>query len=124
MLKVLSYSCRFQNVLASHSLPAAVTRSCTESTSPLLRALNSFRSSNYPKPYIFRAFCSDSSSSDGSDSSSSDGGAAVKAAVGEVEDADAISPNAILPTVFRPDECFTVLSLSVSPHFQFLNYAN
>lgn len=124
MLKVLSYSCRFQNVLAPHSLPAAVTRSCTESTSPLLRALNSFRSSNYPKPYIFRAFCSDSSSSDGSDSSSSDGGAAVKAAVGEVEDADAISPNAILPTVFRPDECFTVLSLSVSPHFQFLNYAN
>ncbi|XP_021772411.1 lon protease homolog 1, mitochondrial-like [Chenopodium quinoa] len=115
MLKVLSYSSRFQNVLASHSRSPTIARSCAESTTPLLRVLNSLRSSNYPKPFVFRAhFCSDSSSSDGSDSVG-DAGVAAKAAAAEAEDADSVSPNAILPSVFRPDECFTVLALPL-PH--------
>ncbi|XP_021734461.1 lon protease homolog 1, mitochondrial-like [Chenopodium quinoa] len=115
MLKVLSYSSRFQNVLASHSRSPTIARTCAESTTPLLRVIDSLRSSNYPKPFVFRAhFCSDSSSSDGSDSVG-DAGVAAKAAAAEAEDADSVSPNAILPSVFRPDECFTVLALPL-PH--------
>lgn len=39
----------------------------------------------------------------------------AKAAAGDAEDVDSKSPSAILPTVFRPDECFTVLALPL-PH--------
>lgn len=111
MLKVLSYSCRFQNVLASHSRASAITRNSTESTTPLLRVLNSLRGSNHFNSCVYRRafFCSDSSSSDGSDSVV-DGGPVAKSATGEAEDADSKSSNSILPSVFRPEECFTVLS--------------
>ncbi|XP_010674661.2 lon protease homolog 1, mitochondrial isoform X1 [Beta vulgaris subsp. vulgaris] len=116
MLKVLSYSCRFQNVLASHSRASAITRNSTESTTPLLRVLNSLRGSNHFNSCVYRRafFCSDSSSSDGSDSVV-DGGPVAKSATGEAEDADSKSSNSILPSVFRPEECFTVLALPL-PH--------
>ncbi|KAL2941571.1 Lon protease-like protein mitochondrial [Bienertia sinuspersici] len=107
MLKVLSYSCRLQNVLSSHSIPSAITRNYSDSTTPLLKVLNSLRRCNRFNSNLYHRafFCSDSSSKD--DDSAADGGAAAKSAAGEGEDADSKSSNAILPSVFRPDECFT-----------------
>ncbi|XP_057530776.1 lon protease homolog 1, mitochondrial [Amaranthus tricolor] len=112
MLKVLSYSSRFQNVLSSCSRSTAITRNCTESATPLLRVLHSIRDSNRLNPNFYRLafFCSDSSSDDSESVKGAD-----KSASGESEDTKAKSSDAILPSVFRPEDCFTVLALPL-PH--------
>ena len=108
MLKVLSYSSRFQNVLSSCSRSTAITRNCTESATPLLRVLHSIRDSNRLNPNFYRLafFCSDSSSDDSESVKGAD-----KSASGESEDTKAKSSDAILPSVFRPEDCFTVRPL-------------
>lgn len=110
MLKVLSNSCRFYNAFVSHSLSSAIARNRSESSTPLHRVFSSLPGLTRPNPNLYHRafFCSDSSSSSSSDGSDSETG---KSAVAEAEDAESRSSNAILPTVFRPEDCFTVLAL-------------
>lgn len=104
MLKVLTSSC-LQN-----RFPAVTqVRRGSESNTPLLQVLGSLRSSNRRGPYLYRRFfCSDST--DGSEPNSE-----AKQVEGEREggDADSKASAAIVPTVFRPEDCLTV-----SLHFQ------
>lgn len=109
MLKVLTSSClqnRFHAVTTSFT---PQVRCGTESNTPLLQVLGSLRSSNSRGPYLYRRFfCSDST--DGSEPNSE-----AKQVEGEIEggDADSKASAAIVPTVFRPEDCLTV-----SLHFQ------
>lgn len=111
MLKVLTSSClqnRFHAVTTSFT---PQVRCGTESNTPLLQVLGSLRSSNSRGPYLYRRFfCSDST--DGSEPNSE-----AKQVEGEIEvgDADSKASAAIVPTVFRPEDCLTVLALPL-PH--------
>lgn len=113
MLKVLTSSClqnRFHAVTTSFT---PQVRRGTESNTPLLQLLGSLRSSNRRGPYLYRRFfCSDST--DGSESNS-DAASEAKQVEGESEggNADSKASAAIVPTVFRPEDCLTV-----SLHFQ------
>ncbi|KAG5580895.1 hypothetical protein H5410_051522 [Solanum commersonii] len=103
MLKVLTSSClqnRFHAVTTSFT---PQVRRGTESNTPLLQVLGSLRSSNSIGPYLYRRFfCSDST--DGSEPNSE-----AKQVEGEIEvgDADSKASAAIVPTVFRPEDCLT-----------------
>ncbi|XP_047261674.1 lon protease homolog, mitochondrial-like isoform X2 [Capsicum annuum] len=102
MLKVLTSSCRF------HAAFTPQVRRGTESNTPLLQVLVSLRCSS---PYLYRRFfCLDST--DGSELNSE-----ARQAEGEREggNADSKASAAIVPTVFRPEDCLTVLALPL-PH--------
>ncbi|KAL3515960.1 hypothetical protein ACH5RR_022862 [Cinchona calisaya] len=112
MLKAVASTClqsRFH--VATTSFNPHLRRS-TESNSPLLRVLGSVyrpNCSNSRSPYFFRRFfCSDSS--EGSDPVA-ESGAEAKRIEREGEDADSKSSAAIVPTVFKPEDCLTVLAL-------------
>lgn len=95
MLKVLTSSCRF------HAAFTPQVRRGTESNTPLLQVLVSLRCSS---PYLYRRFfCLDST--DGSELNSE-----ARQAEGEREggNADSKASAAIVPTVFRPEDCLTV----------------
>lgn len=82
---------------------------------PLLQVLGSLRSSNRRGRYLYwRFFCSDST--DGSEPNS-EAASEAKQAGGESQggDADSQASAAIVPTVFRPEDCLTVLALPL-PH--------
>ncbi|GAB4855648.1 hypothetical protein Ancab_024270 [Ancistrocladus abbreviatus] len=113
MLKVLSHSCRFKTL--TPIIPSTVIRHGTESSTPLLRVLNSLRGFTRPNPNSSQRafFCTDSS--DGSDSPPAVEAAAAKTADGEANAAESNSSSAMVPAVFKPEECFTVLALPL-PH--------
>ncbi|KAK9692162.1 hypothetical protein RND81_09G245000 [Saponaria officinalis] len=85
-----------------HRVATPLTRPIPDSPSPFRRLVNSLRRPNrcYCPNYYRRAFSSDVV----------DDAAAVEADAAEDD-----SKNAILPTVFRPEDCFTVLALPL-PH--------
>ncbi|XP_070048344.1 lon protease homolog 1, mitochondrial-like [Nicotiana tomentosiformis] len=113
MLKALTSSC-LQNRF--HAVTTAFTpqvRRGTDSNTPLLRVLGSLRSSNRRVPYLSRRFfCSDST--DGSESNSEAAASEAKPAE-EGGDADSKASAAMVPTVFKPEDCLTVLALPL-PH--------
>ncbi|KAJ8559433.1 hypothetical protein K7X08_003491 [Anisodus acutangulus] len=104
MLKVLTSSC-LQNRF--HAVTTAFTpqvRRGTQSNTPLLQVLGSLRSSNRRVPYLYqRFFCTDGSEP------KSEAAPEAKQAEGESE------ASAIVPTVFRPEDCLTVVALPL-PH--------
>ncbi|KAJ8543565.1 hypothetical protein K7X08_006088 [Anisodus acutangulus] len=104
MLNVLTSLC-LQNRL--HAVTTAFTpqvRRCTESNTPLLQILTALTSSNPRVSYLYRRFfCSDVSEPN------SEAASEARQAEGETEAA------AIVPTVFRPEECLTVVALPL-PH--------
>ncbi|CAL5402052.1 unnamed protein product [Camellia sinensis] len=111
MLKALSSSCLR---LRFHSTPSSLPshlRHGTDSNSPLLRVLDSLRGSNRRNPNFCQRlfFCSDST--DGSEPVEPE----TEAKRPEVEEAEAKSSSAIVPTVFRPEDYLTVLALPL-PH--------
>ncbi|KAK4337807.1 hypothetical protein RND71_042294 [Anisodus tanguticus] len=115
MLKVLTSSC-LQNRF--HAVTTAYTpqvRRGTESNTPLLQVLGLLRNLNRRGPYLYRRFfCSDST--DGSEPNS-EAASEAKQAEGESQggDSDSKAAAAIVPTVFRPEDCLTVLALPL-PH--------
>ncbi|CAN4124993.1 unnamed protein product [Withania somnifera] len=103
MLKVLTSSC-LQNRL--HAVTTQVRHGAVSNTT-LLQVL----SSNRRGPYLHgRFFCSDST--DGSQPNSE---AKQPEAQTEGGDADSKASAAIVPTVFKPEDCLTVLALPL-PH--------
>lgn len=101
MLKAVASTClqsRFH--AATTAFNPHLLRHAAESNSPLLGVLRSLKGPNYSNSrssYFFRRFfCSDSS--EGSD----------PVAESAAEDADAKSSSAIVPTVFKPEDCLTV----------------
>ncbi|KAJ8526478.1 hypothetical protein K7X08_028955 [Anisodus acutangulus] len=115
MLKVLTSSC-LQNRF--HAVTTAYTpqvRRGTESNTPLLQVLGLLRNLNRRGPYLYRRFfCSDST--DGSEPNSEAASEAKQAEGGsQGGDSDSKTAAAIVPTVFRPEDCLTVLALPL-PH--------
>ncbi|XP_073288036.1 lon protease homolog 1, mitochondrial-like [Primulina huaijiensis] len=104
MLKVLT-SCRFGPYLRRQVLSGDIVP-------PLLRALSSQRGQNGRSKHFYpRFFCSDSSDpveSAGAETTR------VESAAGE-EAVEGKSSSAIVPTVFRPEDCLTVIALPL-PH--------
>ncbi|KAG9138721.1 hypothetical protein Leryth_021024 [Lithospermum erythrorhizon] len=108
MLKVLTSACR-QTQLSPPFLPPRL-RHDSQSKSPLTRVLKSIKSSNSQSQYYYcRFFCSDSSDAEPKKAEAESGGSG-----GEAE-AEAKASAALLPSVFRPDDCLTVLALPL-PH--------
>lgn len=113
MLKALSSSClrgRFQS--APSALPSHLRRHGTPSSAPFGGVSGSLRGRKNPSLCQRLFFCSDST--DGSDPA----GAEVKRVEVEGEEAAADSKpsSAIVPTVFRPEDCLTVRFV----HFEFI----
>lgn len=109
MLKVLTSNSRFSAVSSAFGSPVRIG---TGSNAPLLRFLNSLRSSRQNGPYLYRRFfCSDST--DGSDPAAE---SEAKRAEPEGEEAvESKTSSAMVPTVFRPEDCLTVIALPL-PH--------
>nr|GLL29422.1 lon protease homolog 1, mitochondrial-like [Ipomoea trifida] len=109
MLKVLTSNSRFSAVSSAFGSPVRIG---TGSNAPLLRFLNSLRSSRQNGPYLYRRFfCSDST--DGSDPAAE---SEAKRAEPEGEEAvESKASSAMVPTVFRPEDCLTVIALPL-PH--------
>lgn len=107
MLKVLTSNSRFSAVSSAFGSPVRIG---TGSNAPLLRFLNSLRSSRQNGPYLYRRFfCSDST--DGSDPAAE---SEAKRAEPEGEEAvESKTSSAMVPTVFRPEDCLTVSSSSI-----------
>ncbi|KAG5549014.1 hypothetical protein RHGRI_014404 [Rhododendron griersonianum] len=115
MLKALSSSClrgRFQS--APSALPSHLCRHGTPSSAPFGGVSGSLRGRKSPSLCQRLFFCSDST--DGSDPAGSDpAGAEVKRVEVEGEEATDSKPSsAIVPTVFRPEDCLTVLALPLA----------
>lgn len=111
MLKALSSSClrgRFQS--APPALPSHLRRHGTPSSAPFGGVSGSLRGRKSPSLCQRLFFCSDST--DGSDPA----GAEVKRVEVEGEEADSKPSAAIVPTVFRPEDCLTVRFV----HFEFI----
>ncbi|KAE9445831.1 hypothetical protein C3L33_22258, partial [Rhododendron williamsianum] len=110
MLKALSSSClrgRFQS--APSALPSHLRRHGTPSSAPFGGVSGSLRGRKNPSLCQRLFFCSDST--DGSDPA----GAEVKRVEVEGEEAaDSKPSSAIVPTVFRPEDCLTVLALPLA----------
>lgn len=103
MLKLLTSTCPQSRItpFCNH------LRHGTKSNSPLLRFLGSLKNPCTSRSTYFyrRFFCSDST--DGSDPAL-ESGSEAKRVESEGEDAESKSSSAIVPTVFRPEDCLTV----------------
>ncbi|XP_058213936.1 lon protease homolog 1, mitochondrial [Rhododendron vialii] len=112
MLKALSSSClrgRFQS--APSALPSHLRRHGTPSRAPFGGVSGSLRGRKSPSLCQRLFFCSDST--DGSDPAGT--GAELKRVEVEGEEAaDSKPSSAIVPTVFRPEDCLTVLALPLA----------
>lgn len=112
MLKALSSSClrgRFQS--APSALPSHLRRHGTPSSALFGGVSGSLRGRKSPSLCQRLFFCSDST--DGSDPAGA--GAEVKRVEVEGEEAaDSKPSSAIVPTVFRPEDCLTVLALPLA----------
>ncbi|CAK9153672.1 unnamed protein product, partial [Ilex paraguariensis] len=98
---VLTSSCRFHTVTSTLQ---SNSRHVAESNSPLLRVLGSLGGSNQRNSYLSRRFfCSDST-----DGSEAEPGSEAKRVEVAGEEADSNSSSAIVPTVFKPEDCLTV----------------
>ncbi|GMG99775.1 hypothetical protein Nepgr_001615 [Nepenthes gracilis] len=113
MLKVLSHSCQFHNF--AFPFHSTAIRHGAEPGTPLFRVLSQLRGFIRPNPNFYRRafFCSESG--DGPESPSVVEAAAAKAIEGEPDEAESKSSAAMVPAVFKPEECFTVLALPL-PH--------
>ncbi|CDP18248.1 unnamed protein product [Coffea canephora] len=113
MLKAVASTCLQSRFHVATTAFYPYLRHASESNSPLLRVLGSLKGPNYSNrrgPYFFRRFfCSDSSED------SAESGAEARRVETDGEDADSKSTAAIVPTVFKPEDCLTVLALPL-PH--------
>lgn len=107
MLKLLTLTCPISRIHVSTTPFCNHLRHGTESDSPLLRFLGSLKNPCTSRGTYFyrRFFCSDST--DGSDPAL-ESGSEAKRVESEGEDAESKSSSAIVPTVFRPEDCLTV----------------
>lgn len=113
MLKALTSTSRFSAVSSAFGPSVRIG---TGSNTPLLRFLNSLRSSRQKGPYFYRRFfCSDST--DGSDPAAE---SEAKRAETEGEEAvESKSSSAMVPTVFRPEDCLTVSSIGTGGMYMY-----
>ncbi|CAH9073931.1 unnamed protein product [Cuscuta epithymum] len=111
MLKVLTSISRYNSASSAFSHHARPYR---DSNSPLNRVLSSIRSSRQKGTYFrTRFFCSDNTN--GPDPPA-EAGAEAKQGEVEVEGAaEATNSAAMVPTVFRPEDCLSVIALPL-PH--------
>lgn len=112
MLKVLTSTCRFHAGTSSFGVQLRPGPTVNTS-SPILRVLNSLRGTNTKSPYFYsRFFCSDSA--DGSNPAEA-GSEAKEVDGAAIDEAESKSSSAIVPTVFRPEDYLTVIALPL-PH--------